>query len=139
MANREKPMNIKKAKRAIVDRLAELEERLIAVGYSFDGVRTSAVPTVFETLLEALRLDGYDIDPITFGDGTGAGVTGSHKTADSQPRKRPSEQRPAGAINRREWKRWLKRSPGGARGQRIVIRMNGPHAQAGIPGSGKRR
>jgi hypothetical protein len=42
-------------KKRIVNLLGELEERLIAAGYSFDGVRTSSVPTVFETLLEALR------------------------------------------------------------------------------------
>ena len=141
MAKREKPKNSKKAKRAIVDLLADLEESLIAVGYSFDGVRTSAVPTVFETLLETLRLDGHDIPPIiASGDGDGgAGVKGSHKAADSQSRKRPREQRSAGSINRREWKKWLNRPPRGARGNRIFIRMNGPHAHAGIPGTGKRR
>jgi hypothetical protein len=55
MAKRKTPKDVRRLKKRIVNLLGELEERLIAAGYSFDGVRTSSVPTVFETLLEALR------------------------------------------------------------------------------------
>jgi hypothetical protein len=95
------------------------------------------VPTVFETLLEALRLDGYDIEPFEFGEIDGAAAKGSGLRPANQQRKPPRTEH--SAIDQREWKRWLRRRPTGSRGQRIFIQMRGSHAQGGIPGLGRRR
>ena len=88
--------NIPKTRKRIIALLGELEDRLIAAGYAFDGVRTSPVPTVFETLLEALRLDGYDIDPIEFGDSDSADTARKAKPVPVQHRKPPRHLRRGG-------------------------------------------